>query len=71
NKEILVYCAVGLRGWIGERILKQHGFKAKNLSGGYKAYKTYGYKAKELSKENINSLEAAVDMMKDRKVREL
>lgn len=77
NKEIWVYCAVGLRGWIGERILKQHGFKAKNLSGGYKSYKTYGYKAKELNKENIdnkeniNSLEAAVDMMKDRKVREL
>ncbi len=29
NKEIWVYCAVGIRGWIAERILKQHGFKVK------------------------------------------
>ncbi|WP_018248067.1 CoA-disulfide reductase [Orenia marismortui] len=40
NKEIVIYCAVGLRGYIGARILMQHGFnKVKNLSGGYKLYK--------------------------------
>lgn len=48
GKEIWVYCAVGVRGWTGERILKNHGFKAKNLSGGYKAFKTFGYKAEEI-----------------------
>lgn len=31
---IVIYCKVGLRGYLAERILKQNGFKAKNLSGG-------------------------------------
>lgn len=34
DKTHILYCAVGLRGYIGYRILTQHGFKAKNLSGG-------------------------------------
>lgn len=39
TKEIIVYCAVGLRGYVAGRILKQHGFKnVKNLSGGYTTY---------------------------------
>lgn len=39
NKRILVYCAVGLRGYLACRILMQHGFKtAVNLSGGYKTF---------------------------------
>ena len=36
DKEIIVYCQVGLRGYYAERILKQHGYKVRNLSGGYK-----------------------------------
>ncbi len=39
DKEILVYCAVGLRGYIACRILTEKGFKnVKNLAGGYKLY---------------------------------
>jgi len=39
NKEIIVYCAVGLRGYVAGRILLQNGFKnVKNLSGGYTTY---------------------------------
>lgn len=39
DKEILVFCQVGLRGYLATRILKQHGFaNVKNLSGGYKTY---------------------------------
>ncbi len=39
EKEILVYCAIGLRGYIASRILKQHGFKnVRNVSGGYTTY---------------------------------
>ena len=29
---------VGLRGYIATRILRQHGFDAIDLSGGYRAY---------------------------------
>lgn len=35
DKELLVYCRVGLRGHVACRILTQHGFRARNLSGGY------------------------------------
>lgn len=38
NKEIWVYCQVGLRGYTASRILKQNGLKVKNLTGGYKTY---------------------------------
>jgi NADPH-dependent 2,4-dienoyl-CoA reductase/sulfur reductase-like enzyme/peroxiredoxin family protein/rhodanese-related sulfurtransferase/TusA-related sulfurtransferase len=37
-KEIMVYCQVGLRGYLATRILLENGFKAKNLSGGYKTW---------------------------------
>ncbi len=40
DKEIIVFCQVGLRGYIASRILMQHGFKnVRNLAGGYKVYK--------------------------------
>jgi NADPH-dependent 2,4-dienoyl-CoA reductase/sulfur reductase-like enzyme/rhodanese-related sulfurtransferase len=38
EKNYLVYCAVGLRGYLGHRVLIQNGFKSKNLSGGYRTY---------------------------------
>lgn len=37
TKEYWVHCAVGLRAYVAERILKQHGFVAKNITGGYKS----------------------------------
>jgi len=38
DKELLVYCQVGLRGYIAARMLTQHGFHVRNLSGGYRRY---------------------------------
>jgi len=39
DKDIIIFCQVGLRGYIACRILKQHGFaNVKNLSGGYRTY---------------------------------
>ena len=38
DKKIIVYCKVGLRGYIACRILMQNGFDAYNLSGGYDTY---------------------------------
>ena len=34
-------CQVGLRGYLAERILKQNGFRAANLSGGWLAWKMF------------------------------
>ena len=39
DKEIYTFCAVGLRGYLAQQILRAHGFtRVKNLSGGYKTY---------------------------------
>ncbi len=39
DKELLVFCQVGLRGYLACRILEQHGFRCRNITGGYKTYK--------------------------------
>ncbi len=38
DKEILIGCQSGLRGHVAYRLLIQQGFRARNLSGGYKTY---------------------------------
>jgi CoA-disulfide reductase len=38
DKEILIFCQVGLRGYVACRMLMQKGFNVRNLSGGYKTY---------------------------------
>jgi rhodanese-related sulfurtransferase len=35
DKDIVVYCKAGYRGYLAQRILKQKGFNVKNLDGGY------------------------------------
>ena len=35
DQPLVVYCKVGIRGYLAERILKQQGFSVKNLMGGY------------------------------------
>ncbi len=38
EEEYLVFCRVGLRGYLVCRILQQNGFKCRNLTGGYITY---------------------------------
>lgn len=37
DKLILVYCKMGLQGYLASRILNQNGFKVKNMTGGFKS----------------------------------
>lgn len=37
--DLVVHCAVGLRGYLASRILMQHGRSVRNLDGGYKTWK--------------------------------
>lgn len=39
GRPVVVFCAVGLRGYIAARILMQRGYEVYNLSGGLKTYK--------------------------------
>lgn len=39
DKKIIIYCQIGLRGYLAQRILMQNGFnKVMNISGGYKLW---------------------------------
>jgi NADPH-dependent 2,4-dienoyl-CoA reductase/sulfur reductase-like enzyme/peroxiredoxin family protein/rhodanese-related sulfurtransferase/TusA-related sulfurtransferase len=40
DKPVFVHCAVGHRGSLATRILRQRGFDARNVSGGFKTYST-------------------------------
>lgn len=41
------FCAIGIRGYIAERILRQHGFKVRNILGGIRTYRAlYGEPSK-------------------------
>ncbi len=41
DQEIWVYCGVGKRSYVACRILRQSGFDARNLSGGYQTYRMF------------------------------
>ncbi len=38
TRPVYVHCQVGLRGYLACRILKNHGYQAVNVDGGYKTY---------------------------------
>lgn len=79
NKEILLHCQVGLRGYIAARILMARGFKVKNLTGGYKTYTMSKFKSKDVvmnksseggsidlrEKESSVSLESTINEYKE------
>lgn len=51
DRRIVIFCGVGLRAYVGARILMQNGFgEVYNLSGGYK---TYEYISQKQSNEDI------------------
>jgi NADPH-dependent 2,4-dienoyl-CoA reductase/sulfur reductase-like enzyme/rhodanese-related sulfurtransferase len=41
EKELLVYCQAGLRGYVAVRFLTQRGFRARNLSGGFNRWQMW------------------------------
>jgi NADPH-dependent 2,4-dienoyl-CoA reductase/sulfur reductase-like enzyme/rhodanese-related sulfurtransferase len=41
NLTYIIYCAVGLRGYLAEQILRQNGFDVYNAAGGYYFYHEY------------------------------
>jgi NADPH-dependent 2,4-dienoyl-CoA reductase/sulfur reductase-like enzyme/rhodanese-related sulfurtransferase len=62
NKETVVFCAIGLRGYLGYRILKQHGFdNLLNLSGGYKMYLEYQKDKYEVVDEDATKARAKME----------
>ncbi len=57
EKQIYVYCQVGLRGYLACRILQQNGYKVKNLDGGIVTYNTvYGAEYVETDERGVAQL---------------
>ncbi len=53
EKEYLVFCRVGLRGYVACRFLTQNGFNCRNLTGGYATYqRTVGMQAAEMPEDS-------------------
>lgn len=46
DRMIAAYCQVGQRGYLATRILRQSGFDAANIAGGYKTYRLYNPQAR-------------------------
>ncbi|WP_366295246.1 DsrE/DsrF/DrsH-like family protein [Paenibacillus sp. AN1007] len=61
SKEIWVYCQVGLRGYTASQILRQHGYRVKNLSGGYKTYRQAQFKPAGVPEENSRGGNGNID----------
>lgn len=49
-KTYVTCCAVGLRGYLAERILKQNGFKVYNLSGGWATWRLFHPEREEVKR---------------------
>ena len=41
DRPIVAYCQVGQRGYLATRVLRQAGYDARNLSGGYRTYQQW------------------------------
>lgn len=67
TKEYLVYCAIGLRGYIATRFLKQNGFKVKNIAGGFNLFNRGNLKSlnnlpHKIEKINIENNKNIIDL---------
>ena len=58
NKTIVEYCQVGLRGYVADRILTQHGYKVMNVTGGYKSISSLNFKPQL---EPISAVQSEID----------
>ena len=56
SRRIVCYCQVGMRGYLAERILKQHGFDAANLSGGYLTWKMFHHERRQVAANDPKTL---------------
>ena len=64
DKKVYVTCQVGLRGYIGCRILSQNGFDCANIDGGIKTYLAVKKAEKALNSQNNKNLNNEGEEMK-------
>lgn len=60
TRNYVASCQVGLRGYLAERILKQNGFKVKNLSGGYSTWRSFHEPLRPVAKPSASAGQAVL-----------
>lgn len=65
DKVIYVTCQVGLRGYLGCRILSQNGFDCANIDGGIKTYLAVKKAEKTLNNQSISKNNGGKEMIKN------
>ncbi len=64
DRRVVIFCAVGLRGYLAQRILMGRGYKdVRNLSGGYKTYSTATQPVINVRLEPVNCVCQDSDVM--------
>ena len=71
SKELLVYCKVGLRGYLACRILAQHGFNCRNLSGGYVTYEAQQGLGRKLNNAPVELKDTTSPVPVDHAIKEI
>jgi len=57
DRKIVVYCAMGLRGYLSERILRQNGYKeVYNITGGLKTYEVASRERELLGNKDLQKV---------------
>ncbi len=51
DRELIIFCRIGLRGYVAQQILKQNGFKSRNLLGGYLLYQEFQKDNRDFNKK--------------------
>ncbi|MCF7792290.1 MAG: FAD-dependent oxidoreductase [Victivallales bacterium] len=59
EREIIVFCKMGARGYLAELIMRSNGFKVKNLSGGYEFWKLFNPSKNNLCEDSLTTGAAA------------
>lgn len=69
DRRVVIFCAVGLRGYLAQRILMGRGYQdVRNLSGGYKTYSTATQPVINVRLEPVNCVCQNADVMEALKI---
>ncbi len=59
KKTVVEYCQVGLRGYVADRILSQHGYQVVNVAGGYKSAAALKFQPKKVREAVYSGVKVA------------
>lgn len=61
GQNVIALCAVGQRGHVATRLLRENGINARNLDGGYSTWSAHHFLANHLANQSNDGTETSVD----------